>query len=140
MAPVDQGAIGGAEVFDVPQATDSLETGMLTGGEVVVDSEVAFTADGEVGTEGMTMVSDLDDEGLGVRRLSDGAIRLAGHGGHDSLPSFLLLLGDVFPGRERCGKRGAVGFVGSPGEAFNEGGHISIMPERVWPWRPGNQR
>ena len=110
---------------------------MLTRGEIVVDNEIAFTADGEVGTEGMTLVSDLDDHGLGVRRLSNGAAGLLGDGGRGGLPSLLLLLGEVFPRRERRRKGGAVGFVGSLCQAFNEGGHISIVPERFMKWLPG---
>src|ERR1700684_3018751 len=46
MAPVDQGAIGGAEVFDVPQATNGLETSVLARSEVVVNSEAAVPGDG----------------------------------------------------------------------------------------------
>lgn len=37
-------------------------------------------------------------------------------------------------------KGGAVSFVGSLCEAFNEGGHISIVPERFVQWLPGNHR
>lgn len=77
---------------------------MLARGKVVVDSKVTFTADGEVGTEGMTLVSDLDDQGRGVRRLNDGAAGLPGDGGRGGLPSLLLLLGEVFPWRERRGR------------------------------------
>src|SRR3974390_1417010 len=36
-APVERGAVGGAEVLDIPQATNSLETGVLARSEVVVD-------------------------------------------------------------------------------------------------------
>src|SRR5690349_17449782 len=62
--PVERGAVGGVEVFDVPQATNGQETGVLAGSEVVVDNKGAFTADGEVTIEGTTLVSDLNDQGL----------------------------------------------------------------------------
>ena len=35
MAPVEQGAIGGAEVFDIPEATNGLETSVLARGDTV---------------------------------------------------------------------------------------------------------
>jgi hypothetical protein len=73
---------------------------VLAGSEVVVDSETAITPDGEVGIEGTTLVSDLDDQQLAVRLLGDGAAGLPGDGGHGCLPSLLLLQGDVFPWRE----------------------------------------
>src|SRR6516225_9710448 len=103
---------------------------MLARGEVVVDSEAAFTADGDVSTEGMTLVSDLDDQVLAMRRLRHGAAGLPGDGRHGCLPSLLFTLSDVFPRRGRCGKGGAVGFVSSLCEAFNEGGHLSIVSRR----------
>lgn len=96
-APVEVGSVRRTEVFDVPQATNSLKTSMMTGGKVVVDSEVAITAGGEVGTEGMALVSYLDDQRPAARRLGEGVAALPGDGGHGGLPGLLLLLGDVFP-------------------------------------------
>ena len=130
-APVERGAVGRTEVFDIPQATNILKTSVVTGGEVVVNSEVAFTASGEVGMEGMAPVSGLDDQGPGVRRLGEGMAGLSGAGGHGGRPGLLLLLGDVFPRRERGGEGSTVGFVSSLCEAFERAGHISMMPERA---------
>jgi hypothetical protein len=70
---------------------------VLTRGELVVDSEAAFTADGEVGTEGMTLASDLDDQELGMRRLSDGAAGLLAESG---LKRVLFCTGVVKSGHE----------------------------------------
>jgi len=128
--PVEHGAVGGAEVFEIPQAMNSLETGVLARSEVVVDSETAVTADGEVAIEGMTLVSDLDDQGLTGPRLRDRAAGLSGDGGRGCLPSLLLLLGEVFPRREICGKGGTVGVIGSLRDAFNGSGHLSIVSRR----------
>jgi hypothetical protein len=88
----------------------------------------------------MTLASDLDDQGRALRRLSDGAAGLAGDSGRGGLPRLLLLLGELFPRRERCGQRGAVGCVGSLGEAFNEGGHPIMVPERASLARSAGQR
>ncbi len=96
---------------------------MLARSEVVVDRESAFTADREVGAESMTLVSQLDDQGPTRRRLSERAAGLPGDGGHRCLPSLPFLFCDVFPGEDRGGKGGPVGFVGNLREALNEGGH-----------------
>jgi hypothetical protein len=128
MAPVEQGAIGGAEVFDIPQATNGLETSVLARSEVVVDGEATLTADGEVGTEGMALASELEDQGRAIGwRLRYGAADFPGDGGHGCSPRFPVLLSDVFPRREGCWKGSTVGFVGSLREAINEAGHRSIM-------------
>jgi hypothetical protein len=129
MAPVEQGAIGGAEVFDIPQATNGLETSVLARSEVVVDGEAALTADGEVGTEGMALASELKDQGFAIgRRLRHGTADFPGDGGYGCSPSFPVLLSGVFPWREGCWKGGTVGFVGSSRESINEAGHRLIMP------------
>src|ERR1700722_6296328 len=52
-APVERGAVGGVEVFDVPQAANGHEAGVLAGSEIVVDNKAAFAADREVGAEGL---------------------------------------------------------------------------------------
>ena len=129
MAPVEQGAIGGAEVFDIPQAANGLETSVLARSEVIVDGEAALTADGEVGTEGVALTSELEDQGPAIgRRLGHSTADFPGDGGHGCSPSFPVLLTDVFPRREGCWKSGTVGFVGSLREAIDEAGHRSIMP------------
>ena len=129
MAPVEQGAIGGAEVFDIPQATNGLETSVLARSEVVVNGEATLTADGEVGTEGMAMASELKDQGPARGwRLRHGTADFPGDGGHGCSPSFLVLLCDVFPRRQGCGQGSPMGFVGSLRKAINEAGHRSIMP------------
>jgi hypothetical protein len=128
MTPVEHGAIGGAEVFDIPHATNGLETSVLARSEVVVDDEAALTADGEVGSEGMALASELEDQGPAMgRRLRHGTADFSGDGGHGCSPRFPVLLGDVLPRWEGCWKGGTVGFVGGLREAINEAGHRSIM-------------
>jgi hypothetical protein len=102
---------------------------VLAGGEVVVDGEPAFTADREVSTEGMPLISELEDQGPAGRRLSERAASLPGHGGDGGLPRLPFVFGEVFPQQDRGGKGGPVGFVSNLREAINEGGHTSIMPE-----------
>jgi hypothetical protein len=77
----------------------SLKTSVLTRSEVVVKGEVAFTASGEVGTEGTALVFDLNDQGPDVRRVSEGAAALCRGRGHGDRPGVLLLLGYVLPRR-----------------------------------------
>src|SRR5579862_562562 len=91
-APVEHGAVGRAEVIDVPHSTNGVEAAMLTGGEVVLDGQFAVAAGSEVGTEALTLVTDLDDQGWGVRPLGDGGSCLPGDGGRGGLPGLLLLL------------------------------------------------
>jgi hypothetical protein len=107
----------------------SLKTSVLTGSKVVVNGEVACTASGEVGTEGTALVSDLNDQGPDVRRLSEGLAALCRGSGHGDRPGVLLLLGHVLPWRLSGGVGGTVGFVGSSCAAFERASHMSMMPE-----------
>ena len=91
--------------------------------------EAALTADGEVGTEGMALASELKDQGPARGwRLRHGTADFPGDGGHGRSPSLLVLLCDVFPRREGCWQGSTMGFVGSLRKAINEAGHRSIMP------------
>jgi hypothetical protein len=107
----------------------SLKTSVMTGTKVVVKGEVALTASGEVGTEGTALVSDLNDQGPDVRRLSEGLAALCRGSGHGDRPGVLLLLGHVLPWRLSGGVGGTVGFVGSSCAAFERASHMSMMPE-----------
>ena len=107
----------------------SLKTSVMTGSEVVVKGEVAFTASGEVGTEGAALVADLNDQGPNVRRLSEGLAALCRGSGHGNRPGVLLLLGHLLPWRQGGGVGSTVGFVGSSCAAFEGAGHMSMMPE-----------
>src|SRR6266550_8419719 len=131
-APIERGAVGRAEVLDEPQAVSDLETGVVTGSELVADGEVALAACGEGGAEAVTLVSDLDDQWPGGGRLDEGPPGLCGDGGHSGFPGLLLLLGGVLPRRQRCGMGAAGGFIGGSCEVFEAGaGHSSIMSEDV---------
>src|SRR5215510_12285080 len=66
-APVQPGAVGRAQVFDIPPAAGNLEACVAAGGEFVVDDEAAFPAHGELGIEGAAAVGGLDAQGPGRR-------------------------------------------------------------------------
>ena len=61
-APVEPGAVGRAEVLDVPEAVSRLEEGMMAGGVLVVDHQGALSAGGELGVEDAGLVPGLDDD------------------------------------------------------------------------------
>src|SRR5499427_3190637 len=61
--PVEPGAVGRAEVLDKPQAVRHAEPAVVPGGELVADGQAALPARGEVGPEGVALVSGLDDQG-----------------------------------------------------------------------------
>jgi signal transduction histidine kinase len=61
-APVEPGAVGRAEVLDVPEAVSRLEEGMMAGGVLVVDNQGALSAGGELGVEDAGLVPGLDDD------------------------------------------------------------------------------
>src|SRR5215469_5027081 len=95
---------------------------MPAGGELVADREGALTAGGEVGVEGVALVSGLDEQGpVGGYRLNDRAAGLRGDGGRDGSPGLLLRLGHLFPRRQGSGLGLAVGLVGGPGEVIEAG-------------------
>src|SRR5215469_11832985 len=110
---------------------------MVARGELVADGQVALAARGEVGLEGVALVSCLDDQGPGGGCLLDeGGAGLRGDRGHGRSPGLLLLLGGLLPRRQVCGVRTTVGFIGCSCEVFEAGiGHISMMPGRMRSWR-----
>ena len=128
MAPVEHGAIAGAEVFEIPEATNGLETSVLARSEIVVDGKAALTADGEVGAEGMALLPSCR-----IRDLPLG-------GGSGMVPPTSPATADMAarqasrsclvspPTAGGTPQGGPVGFVGSLREAINEAGHKSIMP------------
>jgi two-component system OmpR family sensor kinase len=129
-APVEPGAVGRAEVLDVPEAVSRLEEGMMAGGVLVVDNQGALSAGGELGVEDAGLVSGLDDDRLGGPGFGEGGVALAGDGRHGGPPGLLFLLAGVFPGRERPRVSAAVSLVGGTGKTVEVGAsHKSIMPE-----------
>src|SRR5258708_8565801 len=104
---------------------------MVVGGIVVAEDQLALAARDEVGAEGVALVSDLDVERLGEDGIDirEGDAGLPGDGGRSGLPGLLLLLGGLFPRRERSGVGATVGFVGGSGKVFEaDAGHLSMMP------------
>ena len=131
-APVEPGAVGRAEVLDVPEAMSGLEEGVMAGGVIVVDDQCALPACGEFGMEDAGLAADLDGDGRGGSRVGKGGVARACDGRHGGLPGLLLLLGGVFPGRERPGVSATVGLVGGAREAVEiAASHQSIMPGGV---------
>src|SRR5262252_3582537 len=129
-APIEPGAVRRAEVLDEPQVVGDLETGVVSGGELVVDDDAALAACREGATEAVTLVPELDDQRSAGGRIDKGAPGLRGDGGHSGSPGLLLLLGDVLPRRQRCGMGAAVGFVGGSCEVLEAGtAHSSIISE-----------
>src|SRR5215469_14960962 len=106
---------------------------MVARGELVADGQVALAARGEVGLEGVALVSCLNDQGPGGGRLLDeGGAGLRGDSGNGDSPGLLLRLGGLLPRRQLSGMRAAVGFIGCSCEVFEAGtGHASMMPGRM---------
>jgi hypothetical protein len=117
-ASVEPGAVGRAEVFDVPKAMGELEQGVVAGGVVVADGQRALAPRGEFGVKDAGLIAGLDDKRLAGEPVGEGGVALAGDGGHGGLPGLLLLLSGVFPRRQSPGVCAAVGFVCGLREAF----------------------
>jgi hypothetical protein len=111
-APVQPGAVGRAQVFDIPPAAGNLEACVAAGGEFVVDDEAAFPAHGELGIEGAAAVGGLDAQGPGTHPHSTGDFPLPRDGGRRRPPGRLFLRTDIFPRRQRRGMGSAVGLIG----------------------------
>ncbi len=102
-----------------------LEAGVMGGGEVIADDERALAPGREAGVESVLLLSGLKEQGLGRDGIGEGDTGLPGDGGHGGLPGLLLLLGAVFPRRERARVRAAVGFVGGSREVLEaDAGHV----------------
>ena len=110
-APIEPGAIGRAEILDIPKTVSEQEVGVLARGTLIVENQRALPADGEVVVEDAGLISGLDDERLGRRSLGEGGIAGAGDCGYGGFPSLLLLPGGVFPRRKRPRVGVAVSFV-----------------------------
>ena len=79
-APVEPGAVGRAEVLDVPQAMSGLEEGVMAGGVVIVDDQCALPARGEFGMEDAGLAADLEGDGRGGSRVGQGGVARGGDG------------------------------------------------------------
>src|ERR1700722_1122407 len=133
-ASVQPGAVGRAQVLDVPQVAGDFEAGVLAGGEVVVDDERALPPRGEVGVKDVLPVCGPEDQGLRWDGIGESHAGLPGDRGYGGPPRLLLRLSGVFPGRESAGMGPAGGFGGGAGEAVNTG-HLSMMADSgAWPW------
>jgi hypothetical protein len=127
-APVEPGAVGRAEVFDVPELVGDMETGVVARGELVVDDERALAAGGEVTVEDVPPIPDLEDKGLGGNRLGQGHSGLPGDCGHGGPPCLPLRLRGVFPGWGSSRVGTAMCFVRGTSEVIDTG-HILMMAE-----------
>jgi hypothetical protein len=105
---------------------------VAAGSEVIVDNELALTANGEVSVEALALVPGLDDQGRGVSCLGDGLAGLRGDRRYGRHPGLSLLFGGIFPGWEGFGVGATMSFVRSLGEAFEGASHVSMMPASGW--------
>ncbi len=131
-AAVEPGAVGRAEVFDVPQAVRGQEEGVVAGGMLVVDHQRALAPRGELGVEDTRLAAGLDDDRRGGTRVGEGGVARGGNRGNGGPPGLLLLLGGVFPRRQGPWVSAAVSLVGGAREAVEVGAGHPIDNARVW--------